>query len=109
MERCQFQRSPAESSAARTPWLLHRLRDAAAFARRSPQQKEDAGIDTIPAIEDQLRALWPICSAQRVSTGNTCGAPAVAIADIHAIDGCEQTGLSPDGDVVETLCHACLF
>jgi hypothetical protein len=43
------------------------------------------------------------------STGIACGAPAVAVAEMHAIDGCEQMGLSPDGDVVETLCHACLF
>jgi hypothetical protein len=109
MKRCQFQRSPAESSAARTPWLLHRLRDAAAFARRSVHRREDAAIDTVPAIEEQLHPLRPICSAQRVSTGVTCGAPAVAVAEIHAIDGCGQMGLSPDGDVVETLCHACLF
>jgi hypothetical protein len=66
-------------------------------------------MDTVPAIEDQLRTLWPICSAQRVSTGIACAAPAVAVAEMHAIDGCEQMGLSPDGDVVETLCHACLF
>ncbi len=65
-------------------------------------------IDTVPAIEDQLHTLRPICSAQRVSTGIACGAPAVAVAEIHAIDGCEQMGLSPDGDVVETLCQACL-
>jgi hypothetical protein len=109
MKRCQFQRSPAERSAARTPRLLHRLRGAGAFARRSAHRKEDAAIDTVPAIEEQLRTLWPICSAQRVSTGIACGAPAVAVAEIHAIDGCEQVGLSPDGDVVETLCHACLF
>jgi hypothetical protein len=109
MKRCQFQRSPAESGAARTPSLLHRLRDTAAFARRSTHRKEDAPVDTVPAIEDQLRTLWPICSAQRVSSGIACGAPAVAVAEIHAIDGCEQMGLSPDGDVVETLCHACLF
>jgi hypothetical protein len=43
-----------------------------------------------------------------VSTGITCGAPAVAVAEIHAIDGCDQMGLSPDGDLVETLCQACL-
>ena len=65
-------------------------------------------MDTVPAIEDQLRTLQPICSAQRVSTGIACGAPAVAVAEIHAIDGCQQMGLSPDGDVVETLCQACL-
>ena len=63
---------------------------------------------TIRAIEDQLHALQPICSAQCVSTGTTCGAPAVAVAEIHAIDGCDQIGLSPDGDLVETLCQACL-
>ena len=63
-------------------------------------------MDTVPPIEDQLHPLQPICSAQRVSTGITCGAPAVAVAEIHAIDGCEQMGLSPDGDLVETLCQA---
>ena len=66
-------------------------------------------MDTVQAIEDQLHTLQAICSAQRVSTGIACGAPAVAVAEMHAIDGCEQMGLSPDGDVVETLCHACLF
>lgn len=65
-------------------------------------------MDTAPAIENQLRTLQPICSAQRVSTGITCGVPAVAVAEIHAIDGCDQMGLSPDGDVVETICQACL-
>jgi len=108
MKRCQFQRSPAESSAARTPWL-RRMRNVAIFAPRSTHRKDDAAIDTVPAIEDQLCTLWPICSAQRVSTGIACGAPAVAVAEIHAVDGCEQLGLSPGGDVVETLCHACLF
>jgi hypothetical protein len=43
-----------------------------------------------------------------VSTGITCGAPAVAVAEIHAIDGCDHMGLTPDGDLVETLCRACL-
>jgi hypothetical protein len=65
-------------------------------------------MEGIPAIEDQLLALRPICSAQRVSTGITCGAPAVAVAEIHAIDGCDHIGLSPDGDLVETLCRGCL-
>ena len=65
-------------------------------------------MDSVPAIEDQLLALQPVCSAQRVSTGITCGAPAVAVAEIHAVDGCDQIGLSPDGDLVETLCHGCL-
>ena len=65
-------------------------------------------MDSIPAIEDQLLALRPICSAQWVSTGITCGAPAVAVAQIHAIDGCDQMGLSPDGDLVETLCQDCV-
>ena len=100
MNRRQFPRSPAEysSGAARTPWLLDRMRDAAAFARRSAHRKREAAMDTVPAIEDQLHTLQPICSAQRVSTGITCGAPAVAVAEIHAIDGCDQMGLSPDGD-----------
>ena len=65
-------------------------------------------MDTVPAIEDQLHALQPICSAQRVTTGVACGAPAVAVAEIHAIDGCDHMGLTPDGDLVETLCQACL-
>lgn len=65
-------------------------------------------MDTVAAIEDQLRTLQPICSAQRVSTGSPCGAPAVAVAEIHAIDGCDQMGLSSYGDLVETLCQACL-
>ena len=47
-------------------------------------------MDTVSAIEDQLHALQPICSAQGVSTGITCGAPAVAIAEVHAIDECSQ-------------------
>src|SRR6185312_11753014 len=110
MKRRQFHRSPAEygSGASQTPRLVHRMRDAAAFARRSAHRKGDAAMDTVAAIEDQLRTLQPICSAQRVSTGIPCGAPAVAVAEIHAIDGCDQMGLSPDGDVVETLCQACL-
>ncbi len=110
MKRRQPQRSPADcdSGAARTPSLLHRVRDAAAFARRSAHRKGAAAADTVAAIEEQLRTLQPICSAQRVSTGATCGAPAVAVAEIHAVDGCNQTGLSPHGDLVETLCEACL-
>lgn len=110
MKHRQFQRSSAEygCSAAPTPWLLHRLQDAAAFARRSAHRKAEAAMDNVPTIEDQLHTLQPVCSAQRVSTGSTCGAPAVAVAEIHAIDGCDQLGLSPDGDVIETLCHACL-
>ena len=54
------------------------------------------------------RTLRPICSAQQVSTDITCGAPAVAVAEVHAIDECNQMGLNPDGDLVETLCQACL-
>lgn len=110
MKGRQFQRSPAECGFGRprTPRLLHRIRDVV-FARCSANRKADAAFDTVPAIEDQLHMLWPICSAQQVSTGITCGAPAVAVAEIHAIDGCDQTGLSPDGDLVETLCHPCLF
>jgi hypothetical protein len=65
-------------------------------------------MDTVPAIEDQLHALQPICSAQGLSTGITCGAPAVAVAEIHAVDGCDQMGLTPDGDLVEMLCQDCL-
>jgi hypothetical protein len=110
MKRRQFQRSPAEytADAARTPWLPHRMQAAAAVARRWAHRKGDGAMDTVPAIEDQLQALQPICSVQRVSTGITCGAAAVAVAEIHAIDGCDQMGLSPDGDLVETLCQACL-
>jgi ribosomal protein S14 len=65
-------------------------------------------MDTVPTIEDQLHALQPICSVLRGSTGITCGAPAVAVAEVHAIDECDQMGLTPDGDLVETLCQACL-
>jgi hypothetical protein len=65
-------------------------------------------VGTVPAIEDQLHALQPVCSAQGLSTGITCGAPAVAVAEIHAVDGCDQMGLTPDGDLVETLCQICL-
>ena len=65
-------------------------------------------MDTVPAIEDQLEALQPICSAHWVSSGIICGASAVAVAEIHAIDECNQMGLTPDGDLVETLCQACL-
>jgi hypothetical protein len=110
MKPHQFQRSTAEyrSGAARTTRLLDRMRDAAALARRWAHRKADAVMDTVPAIEDQLRALQPICSAQRLSTGITCGAPAVAVAEVHAIDGCDHIGLTPDGDLVETLCQACL-
>ena len=110
MKPRQFQRSPAEYSAdaARTPWLPHRIQAAAAFVRRWAHRIGDGAIDTVPAIEDQLHALQPICSAQRVTTGVACGAPAVAVAEIHAIDGCDQMGLTPDGDLVETLCQACL-
>lgn len=110
MKPRQFQRSPAEygSSTAQTPGLLHRMRDAAAFAWRCAHRKADAAMDIVPAIEDQLRMLHPICSAERVSTGISCGAPAVAVAEVHAIDECNQMGLSPDGDLVETLCQACL-
>lgn len=110
MKRRQFLRSAAEhgSAAARSPWLPHRIRDATALARRWAHRNGDAAIDAVRAIEDQLHALQPICSAQRVSTGSACGAPAVAVAEIHAVDGCDQMGLTPDGDLVETLCQACL-
>jgi hypothetical protein len=84
------------------------MREAAAFARRWAHRKGGGGTDSIPAIEDQLLALRPVCSAQWVSTGITCGAPAVAVAEIHAIDECDQIGLSPEGDLVETLCQGCL-
>src|SRR5689334_24029792 len=100
MKHRQCQRSPA---------ILYRMRKAAARAWRSTHRKANAAMGTVPAIEDQLTTLKPICSAQRVSTGIACGAPAVAVAEMHAIDGCEQMGLSADGDVVETLCHGCLF
>ena len=65
-------------------------------------------MDTVPAIEDQLHTLQPICSAQRVSTVITSSAPAVAVAEMHAIDECNQMGLSRDGTLVETLSQACL-
>lgn len=109
MKPRQFQRPPAEigSGAARTPRLLDRVLDAA-FARRWSHRKGDTAMDPVSAIEDQLHALQPICSAERVSTGTTCGAPAVAVAEIHAVDGCDRMGLTSDGDFIETLCQACL-
>ena len=109
MKRRDLHRSPAEcgSGAVRRTSLVHRVR-AAASARRPANRKGDASLGAIAPIEDQLHSLQPICSAQRVSTGTACGAPAVAIAEIHAIDGCDQIGLSPNGNLVETLCPACL-
>ncbi len=106
----QSERSHAEygDGAARTTRLLRRMRDAATVARRLGHRKGDAAANTVPAIEDQLHTLEPICSAQRALTGTTCGAPAVAVAEIHAIDGCNQMGLTLDGDLVETLCQPCL-
>jgi len=84
------------------------MRKAAALAWRSTQPNADAAVGAVPAIEDQLKTLKPVCSAQRVSTGIACGAPAVAVAEIHPIDGCEQQGLSPSGDLIEILCQSCL-
>ncbi|OBI80881.1 phosphoenolpyruvate carboxylase [Mycobacterium sp. 1245805.9] len=109
MKPRQSQRLPAEYGYgdARTQRLLHRMRDALG-ARRWTHRKGDPAIDPVPGMEEQLHALRPVCSAQRVSTGNTCGAPATAVAEIHAIDGCDQMGLNPDGDIVETLCPPCL-
>ncbi len=110
MKPRQYHRSTAEygPGTARTPWLLDRMLDAAASARRWAHRKAGAPMDTVPAIEDQLHALQPACSAQGLSTGITCGAPASAVAEIHAVDGCDQMGLTPDGDLVETLCQDCL-
>jgi hypothetical protein len=110
MKRRQFQPSPAEFSigAGRTAWLPYRMREAAVLARRWVHRKSGGAADSVPALEDQLRALRPICSAPRMPTSITCGAPAVAVAEIHAVDGCDQLGLSPDGDLVETLCQGCL-
>jgi hypothetical protein len=110
MKPRQFQGLPAGygSGAAQTPRLLHRMRDAATFALRWAHRKGDPAMDAVPAIQEQLHALQPICTAQRVSTGTTCDAPAVAVAEMHAIDECNQMGLSPDGGLVETLCQACL-
>jgi hypothetical protein len=65
-------------------------------------------MDTVHAIEDQLHTLRPICSPQSASAGMTCRAPAVAVAEIQAIDGCNRMGLRPDGDLAEKLCQACL-
>jgi len=96
------------TGAARTPWLPRRMRGAAAVALSWAHPKGGGATEIIQAIEDQLLALQPVCSAPRESTGITCGAPAVAVAEIHAINGCDQIGLSPDGDLVETLCQGCL-
>lgn len=109
MKRRQDQQSPDRYGCdiTRTSWLLHRIRDAAAFARRSAR-RNDAATETLLWVEHQLRTLQPVCSAQQATSGNTCGAPAVAIAEIHAVDGCDQIGLTPHGDIVETFCQECL-
>lgn len=110
MKPRQPRRSPAELGfcGARTRRLLRRLWDAASSARRWADRQPGVAADFVPAIEDQLHSLQPICTAQGVSSGTPCGAPAVAVAEIHAVDGCDQMGLSPDGDLVETLCPGCL-
>jgi hypothetical protein len=65
-------------------------------------------MDAVLALEHQLDALQPICTAQGLSTAKTCGAPALAVAEIHAVDACDQMGLNSGGDLVETLCQPCL-
>lgn len=110
MKHRQFQRFPAQygSGIERTAPLLYRIRDAATAAWRSAHRRADVAMDNVPAIENQLRALQSICRVQWTSTGITCGAPAVAVAEVHAIDECNQVGLTPDGALVHTLCQACL-
>lgn len=107
MEHCQLPRWATDTGAGRIPRVLHNLRSAAASARRSRRCRHHETA-AVPAIDEQLHSLRPACSAQRISSGISCGAPAVAVATIHAIDGCAQTGLSTHGDVVETLCAPCL-
>lgn len=65
MKHRQGQRVEYEAGTTRTPSLLQRMWGAAAFARRWVHRKGVARIPTAPAIEDQLRALRPVCSAQR--------------------------------------------
>jgi hypothetical protein len=103
-------RQPAAcgSGVGRTSRLLQRIWDAAAPARRWAYRNGDVSIDAVLALEHQLDGLQPICTAQGLSTDKTCGAPAVAVAEVHAVDACDQMGLNPDGDFVETLCQACL-
>lgn len=110
MKRRPSERSPAEygSGAGRTSRLLQRIWDAAAPARRWAYRNGDVAVDPAFGIEHQLNSLRPICTARGLSSDETCGAPAVAVADIHAVDGCDQMGLNPDGDLVEMLCQACL-
>jgi hypothetical protein len=84
------------------------MRHSASSAGCSAYRKGDTAGDAVPAIKDQLQMLEPACSAQLVSTGTACGLPAVAIAEIHAVDGCKQMGLGTRGNLVETLCQACL-
>ncbi|GFG54916.1 phosphoenolpyruvate carboxylase [Mycolicibacterium agri] len=105
MKRREIDRQHNEygCSAGRTEGLLDRAKVAVVLVWRSVRRK-----DIVPAVEDQLLRLQPICSAQQMSSGITCGAPAVVVAWIHAVDGCDQIGLSPGGDVVETLCQLCL-
>jgi len=45
------------------------------------------------------------CSAGAASAAY---AATFADAEVHAIDECNQMGLSPDGDLVETVCQGCL-
>jgi hypothetical protein len=109
MNHDEFHRSPGEHGfgAPRTPRLLDRVRGTT-FARRWALRRGDAPMEAVPTIEAQLKSLRPICTAQQHSNGAMCGAPAVAVAELHAIDECDLVGLSPDGDLVETLCQGCL-
>ncbi len=110
MKRRQFQRSPAEFSAdaARTPWLPHRM-------RRPPPLP---GVGRI----GKAVARWRLSRRSRINFSR-CGPSAAPsgcrpvlhavrrrwlVAEVHAIDGCDHMGLSPDGDLVETLCQGCL-
>ncbi|OBG62587.1 phosphoenolpyruvate carboxylase [Mycobacterium scrofulaceum] len=110
MKRRPSQRSPAEygPGTGRSSRLLQRIWDAAALARRWAHRSGDDAVDAALGIEQQLNTLRPICTAQGLSSGETCGAPAVAVAEIHAVDGCDQVGLNTDGDLVEVLCEVCL-
>jgi hypothetical protein len=74
----------------------------------APPRPRHSATAAVVAIEEHCHKLRPVCSAQHAATGTTCGAPAVAVAAIHAIDGCRQLGLSAQGDVHETLCGPCL-
>ena len=77
MNRHQFQRSPAEfgSGAARKPWLLHRMRDAAMATYMGDKREMASRCDT-----------HPVCS--------TCGRPTPHLRSVFAVRPIRPEGLA---------------